>query len=72
MVEVMGVSLKTENEEWSDKIPQMRGSEGGRRGFTLIEFAVVLFIISLFFVLWPFPSKGLFPAETWGKPRACS
>ena len=30
----MGVSLKTENEERSGKISQIRGSEGGRRGFT--------------------------------------
>jgi hypothetical protein len=30
----MGVSLKTENEEWSGKTSQIRGSEGGRRGFT--------------------------------------
>jgi len=28
----MGVSLKTENEERSGKISQIRGSEGGRRG----------------------------------------
>jgi hypothetical protein len=28
----MGVSLKTENEEYAGKTPQMRGSEGGRRG----------------------------------------
>jgi hypothetical protein len=117
MVEVMGVSLKTENEEWSGKIPQMRGSEGGRRdfsgtsmhclrwrfpgnpppaspvaqsalraqrhlrfsvlretpmtfacdhfqkltccGFTLFEFAVVLFIISLFFVLVAVPIQEI-------------
>jgi type II secretion system protein J len=32
MVEVMGVSLKTENEAWSGKTRQIRGSEGGRRG----------------------------------------
>jgi type II secretion system protein J len=32
MVEVMGVSLKTENEAWSVKTRQIRGSEGGRRG----------------------------------------
>ncbi len=30
----MGVSLKTENEEGSGKTWQIRGSEGGRRGFT--------------------------------------
>jgi len=30
----MGVSLKTENEESSGKTRQIRGSEGGRRGFT--------------------------------------
>ena len=30
----MGVSLKTENEECSEKTPQMRGGEGGRRGLT--------------------------------------
>ena len=34
MAEAMGVSLKTENEEWSGKTSQIRGSEGGRRGFT--------------------------------------
>jgi hypothetical protein len=28
----MGVPLKTENEEWAGKTPQIRGSEGGRRG----------------------------------------
>jgi hypothetical protein len=30
----MEVSLKTENEERTEKIIQTRGSEGGRRGFT--------------------------------------
>ncbi len=30
----MGVPLKTENEEWAGKTPQIRGSEGGRRGVT--------------------------------------
>jgi hypothetical protein len=30
----MGVSLKTENEEYAGKTLQIRGSEGGRRGFT--------------------------------------
>jgi hypothetical protein len=30
----MGVSLKTENEEYAGKTMQIRGSEGGRRGFT--------------------------------------
>ncbi len=30
----MGVSLKTENEEYAGKTVQIRGSEGGRRGFT--------------------------------------
>jgi hypothetical protein len=30
----MGVSLKTENEEYTGKITQIPGSEGGRRGFT--------------------------------------
>jgi hypothetical protein len=30
----MGVSLKTENEELSGRTMQIRGSEGGRRGFT--------------------------------------
>ena len=30
----MEVSLKTENEECSGKTLQIRGSEGGRRGFT--------------------------------------
>jgi hypothetical protein len=30
----MEVSLKTENEECSGKTPQIRGSEGGRQGFT--------------------------------------
>jgi hypothetical protein len=34
MVEVMGVSLKTENEEYLGKAVQIRGSEGGRRSFT--------------------------------------
>jgi len=28
----MGVSLETENEERAGKTPQIRGSEGGRRG----------------------------------------
>jgi len=30
----MGVSLKTENEEYAGKTMKIRGSEGGRRGFT--------------------------------------
>ncbi|HYQ61328.1 MAG TPA: hypothetical protein VEP29_09755 [Desulfatiglandales bacterium] len=30
----MGVPLKTENEECAGKTLQIRGSEGGRRGFT--------------------------------------
>jgi hypothetical protein len=30
----MGVPLKTENEECAGKTPQIRNSEGGRRGFT--------------------------------------
>jgi len=30
----MEVSLKTENEEYTGKMTQTRGSEGGRRGFT--------------------------------------
>jgi len=30
----MGVSLKTENEEYAGRTMQIRGSEGGRRGFT--------------------------------------
>ncbi len=30
----MGVPLKTENEECAGKALQIRGSEGGRRGFT--------------------------------------
>jgi hypothetical protein len=34
MAEAMGVSLKTENEEYAGKTRQIRGSEGGRRGFT--------------------------------------
>ena len=34
MAEVMGVSVKTENEDSSGKTMQIRGSEGGRRGFT--------------------------------------
>jgi len=34
MAEAMGVSLKTENEEYAGKTMQIRGSEGGRRGFT--------------------------------------
>ena len=117
MVEVMGVSFKTENEAWSGKIKQIGGSEGGRRsltgtsthglrggfpgspppaspiaqsgpralwllrfsvlketpvtfacdhfktltccGFTLFEFAVVLFLISLFFVLVAVPIQGV-------------
>jgi hypothetical protein len=34
MADAMGVSLKTENEEYAGKTSQIRGSEGGRRGFT--------------------------------------
>jgi hypothetical protein len=34
MVEAMGVPLKTENEEYAGKTSQIRGSEGGRQGFT--------------------------------------
>ena len=34
MAEAMGVSLKTENEEYPGKTTQIRGSEGERRGFT--------------------------------------
>jgi hypothetical protein len=34
MTEAMGVSLKTENEEIAGKTVQIRGSEGGRRGFS--------------------------------------
>jgi hypothetical protein len=34
MAEAIGVSLKTENEEYAGKTMQTRGSEGGRRGFT--------------------------------------
>jgi len=50
MVEVMGVSLKTEKEAWSGKIRQIRGSEGGRalkchRGFTLLEVLVSMAIL---------------------------
>jgi hypothetical protein len=30
----MGVPLKTENEEYVGKTMQIRGGEGGRRGFT--------------------------------------
>jgi hypothetical protein len=30
----MGVSLKTENEEYAGKTVQISGGEGGRRGFT--------------------------------------
>jgi len=30
----MEVSLKRENEEWSGETRQIKGSEGGRRGFT--------------------------------------
>jgi prepilin-type N-terminal cleavage/methylation domain-containing protein len=69
MVEVMGVSLKTENEEWSGKIPRIKGSEGGRRGcgFTLIEFAVVLFIISLFLVLVTVPIQGILSGGDLGE-----
>jgi hypothetical protein len=37
MAEAMGVSLKTENEEYAGKSMQIRGSEGGRRGFTGIR-----------------------------------
>jgi len=33
MAEAAGVSPKTENEEWTGKTEQRRGSEGGRRGF---------------------------------------
>jgi type II secretion system protein J len=50
MVEVMGVSLKTEKEAWSGKIRQIRGSEGGRalkcyKGFTLLEVLVSMAIL---------------------------
>jgi hypothetical protein len=31
MAEAMGVSLKTENEEYAGKSMQIRGSEGGRK-----------------------------------------
>jgi len=34
MAQAMEVSLKTENEECAEKTLQIRGSEGGRRGFT--------------------------------------
>jgi len=34
MAEAMGVSLETENEEPAEKTSQIRGSDGGRRGFT--------------------------------------
>jgi hypothetical protein len=34
MAGAMGVSLKTENEEFAGKTMQIRSSEGGRRGFT--------------------------------------
>jgi hypothetical protein len=34
LAEAMGVPLKTENEEYAGKAMQIRGSEGGRRGFT--------------------------------------
>jgi len=34
MAQAMGVPLKTENEECAGKTLQIRGSEGGRRGFT--------------------------------------
>src|SRR4030042_5716144 len=51
MVEVMGVSLKTEKR-------RRRGELGGC-GFSLFEFAVVLFIISLFFVLVTVPIEGV-------------
>jgi len=33
MAEAAGVSPKTENEEWTGKTAQRRGSEGGRWGF---------------------------------------
>jgi hypothetical protein len=32
MAQAIGVPLKTENEEGSEKAPQIRGSDGGRRG----------------------------------------
>ena len=46
----MGVSLKTENEEWPGEIPQIMGSESGRalkcpRGFTLLEVLVSMVIL---------------------------
>ena len=34
MARATGVSPKTENEEYAGKTLQIRGSEGGRRGFT--------------------------------------
>jgi hypothetical protein len=34
MAEAMGVSLKTENEEYPGKTMPIRCGEGGRRGFT--------------------------------------
>jgi len=34
MAQAMGIPLKTENEECAGKTLQIRGSEGGRRGFT--------------------------------------
>jgi hypothetical protein len=34
MAQAMGVPLKTENEECAGKTLQIRGSDGGRRGFT--------------------------------------
>jgi prepilin-type N-terminal cleavage/methylation domain-containing protein len=51
VVPIMGVSVKAGR----------RGSEGPltRCGFTLFEFAVVLFIISLFFVLVAVPIQGV-------------
>ena len=55
----MRISLKTENR-------RMRGELTGY-GFTLFEFAVVLFIISLFFVLVTVPIEGVLSGGDLGQ-----
>ena len=59
MVEVMGVSFKTEKRRsgWT-----LKGC-----GFSLLEFAVVLFIISLFFVLVTVPIEGVLSGGDLGQ-----
>ena len=59
MVEVMGVSLKTEK--------RRRRGERSCCGFSLLEFAVVLFIISLFFVLVTVPIEGVLSGGDLGQ-----